>query len=342
MKTISNLGRNEKILGGVSICLAMFWLSQVISNGNISSFSTWSLYILCLTIGTYIILPGLYNHIINEEMTDIEMRENTCDGNEQITQDDDTKNIFKYFLVLFYTIIIIFILQMVSSIICICTLHNLYAIDYVLTLGLCGVYTIYVVRHVVIKNKFIPIANFYGQQNLSDNSSRNYSTTFKLRSKSNKPFHNNCCQCCCVAYCFYIGLPILIFFGVYTVVDTISVIDTHVNPNFDSSLGVLAGKTIGHKLYFQCTAEAKHNKSQPTVLFMHGWSGSAFDGIHVSRDPNFLSTGARFCSMSRAGYDYSDTISHDLEKSNFGFLAKMTQEGLNDIGVTGNVILKVQ
>ena len=340
MPCTDQLNRNEKILAAISVCCTCFWLAQIVSNGNISSFSTWSLYILCIVIGTYIILPGLYigkekkNYTIDASKIDVKMANETDGKNigEKITAG---KNIFKYFLALFYTIFIIFTIQIISSVICICTINNLYVVDYILTLFLCGSFAAFLFVLFIVKYKIITKENFYGQQSNNDDDD----DLFIIRSKTNKPFKNHCCQCCCISYCYYFGLPIMIYFCFSTMIDTISLNDTYINPELDSSLGIVAGKTIGHKLYFQCTLKGKYNSSQPTVLFMHGWSGSAFDATHVARDPKFVATGAKFCSMSRAGYGFSDTISHDTEKSNFGYLAKMTQEGLHEIGVTGDLIL---
>ena len=304
-------------------------MAQLVTSGNITSFSSWSLYILCILSGTYIVLPGLYIVENEYQVDDLKMEGKSIDDEDDEKKGDD---IFKCFLIFFYIILLIFILQIVSSLICIFTLKNLYVIDYVLTLLLCSTFTIFVIRHFFFKNKMITKNNFYGQKSMQQQ--------FILRSKTYQPFKACCCETCCVSYCFYIGLPIIVFFCFITMIDTVSLNDSYMNPNLDSSLGIVAGKTNGHKLFFQCTPEGKDiNKSQPTVLFMHGWSGSSFDAVHVSRDPKFVATGARFCGMSRAGYDYSDTVAQDSSKSNFGYLAKMTNEGLNEMGVTGDLIL---
>ena len=165
MPCTDQLNRNEKILAAISVCCTCFWLAQIVSNGNISSFSTWSLYILCIVIGTYIILPGLYigkekkNYTIDASKIDVKIANETDGKNigEKITAG---KNIFKYFLALFYTIFIIFTIQIISSVICICTINNLYVVDYILTLFLCGSFAAFLFVLFIV-NLFIFSVYFY-------------------------------------------------------------------------------------------------------------------------------------------------------------------------------------
>ena len=73
-------------------------MAQLVTSGNITSFSSWSLYILCILSGTYIVLPGLYIVENEYQVDDLKMEGKSIDD-----EDDEKKvmifsNVFDIFL----------------------------------------------------------------------------------------------------------------------------------------------------------------------------------------------------------------------------------------------------
>lgn len=80
--------------------------------------------------------------------------------------------------------------------------------------------------------------------------------------------------------------------------------------------------------------------SKPTVVFLHGWMGSALDASWLRADPAVLAKGLRFCSLDRPGYGWSDPYGElDDDEQHFGWAAAMTQDVLTQEGVSGDIIL---
>ena len=71
------------------------------------------------------------------------------------------------------------------------------------------------------------------------------------------------------------------------------------------------------------------NASAPTVLFLHGVTGSCLDAEWVRGHPAVTATGARFCAIDRPGYGWSDSYDADLPP-HFGTAATLVKEALSE------------
>ncbi len=140
------------------------------------------------------------------------------------------------------------------------------------------------------------------------------------------------CPCCCST--FLLGL--VVFLASVSLWHTCSKADGLLTTNLPP--GRLVKTSHGPPMHIWCDDEGK-NKSAPTVVFLHGFLGGCLDPTWVRRDPEFLKTGLRFCSLDRPGYGYSPGYdSWDTER-HFGRVAKLTQETLHAAKVTDAILL---
>jgi len=76
------------------------------------------------------------------------------------------------------------------------------------------------------------------------------------------------------------------------------------------------------------------------VLFLHGFTGSANDGLRVRRDIQLRATRVRFCALDRPGNGYSEGYSTEgPEQLHFGQIAEATEAVLRAFGINGDLIL---
>ena len=79
-------------------------------------------------------------------------------------------------------------------------------------------------------------------------------------------------------------------------------------------------------MHLYCTG-GENNAALPTVLFLHGITGSALDAEHVRTNPSVVASGVRFCSVDRPGYGWSDTYDAALP-ADFASAAALTRAAL--------------
>jgi len=141
------------------------------------------------------------------------------------------------------------------------------------------------------------------------------------------------CSCCCV--------PFLL--GLVFVLATLSLWHTCSKANGLLATNLPPGRLIqtsdgSPAMHIWCDDQGK-NISAPTVVFLHGFLGGCLDATWVRRDPAFLKTGLRFCSVDRPGYGYSPGYRLGDTKRHFGRVAKLTQHTLQAAGVTDTILL---
>ena len=142
-----------------------------------------------------------------------------------------------------------------------------------------------------------------------------------------------CCTCCCT----FCGLPTL-FICTFVVLWS-NAADTHtmaIQP-----VGKLVPTTEGPTLHLYCTSpRGGHNVTLPSIIFLHGYGGSSLDAEGVRSDPRIEARGAKFCSIDRPGYGFSEGyMMEDPEKRHFGRISSLTLEVLEKGGVTGDLVL---
>ena len=83
-----------------------------------------------------------------------------------------------------------------------------------------------------------------------------------------------------------------------------------------------------------------YDPDKPTVLFLHGYIGSANDCMRVRRDHQVCATRVRFCALDRPGNGYSENYSAEGKGHlHFGKVAEATEDVLRAYGVKGDIIL---
>lgn len=133
------------------------------------------------------------------------------------------------------------------------------------------------------------------------------------------------CCCCC-------GFPFLIILCFLAMWSTLC------EPEYLEAYPGLRVETPGNPtIHVHCSTD--YDAALPTVVFLHGWTGSGNDAEWVRRHPDFLATKLRFCSLDRPGYGWSDPYPAGNEHKHFGFVAKVTEAVLRKQGVRGDVIM---
>jgi pimeloyl-ACP methyl ester carboxylesterase len=157
----------------------------------------------------------------------------------------------------------------------------------------------------------------------------------KLIRTASPPTRKCSCSFCCGAPCL-LGLVIVLSFLSlwHTCMKANGLLVTNLPPG---RLVKTSGNT-SPAIHIWCDDDGK-NKSAPTVVFLHGFLGGSLDATWVRRDPAFLKTGLRFCSLDRPGYGYSPGYQTGDTKRDFGRVAKLTKEALQAVGVKDAVLL---
>ena len=111
--------------------------------------------------------------------------------------------------------------------------------------------------------------------------------------------------------CAVFIMPLFVMFAALLTWHTAAKAGTALAPPLGVRIPVLlpgASHPVGVHVY--CTGGgglANSNSTVPTVLFLHGITGSGLDAEWVRLNADVVATGARFCSVDRPGYGWSDS-----------------------------------
>ena len=134
--------------------------------------------------------------------------------------------------------------------------------------------------------------------------------------------------CCGGSACAFVVLPLSIVF--------LGLCAWHYLMKASTALGAPPGVRVPiflpessspMNVHLYCTEGT--NASAPTVLFLHGVTGSCLDAEWVRGHPAVTATGARFCAIDRPGYGWSDSYDADLPP-HFGTAATLVKEALSE------------
>eukprot|EP00750_Incisomonas_marina_P000634 INCI10445.2.p1 GENE.INCI10445.2~~INCI10445.2.p1 ORF type:complete len:602 (-),score=92.43 INCI10445.2:906-2711(-) len=144
-----------------------------------------------------------------------------------------------------------------------------------------------------------------------------------------------CASPCCFRFCSVLGLPLLLLLAVLILYnETVEVKQLLTLPP-PGQIIYVDGFPPAHLL---CENDENSKPGDPTVLFLHGFLGSALDASWIARDPAFKETGLRFCSMDRPGYGYGWPYPVAQPERHFGEVSKMTTAVLREAGITGDIV----
>jgi pimeloyl-ACP methyl ester carboxylesterase len=141
-----------------------------------------------------------------------------------------------------------------------------------------------------------------------------------------------CCGQCCVMGAY----PMAVILLVITTLHMAKSAGALTAPAF-AVPGNLHGVGGEEKMHMYCEGEV--NSSKPTVLYVHGWTGSGFDAVHVWRAPAVVELGVRFCVLDRPGYGFSPPYKVVEEERHFGHVAQMTLALIRAEGIQGDIVL---